>query len=413
MVIRAALVTPDTVAVAIDVGKNEFAVSATDASRRKLVKARLGCPMTAPSVREVVARVQAVLPAGAVVKVGIESAGHYHRPLLTPLAWPAGWELLELNPGHVCEQRKVLGKRSVKTDVTDLEAMTELLLAGRGLPIPTGSAVLTELTAWSTHRLRRVATRSATKAQLLGQLDRSFPGLTIALPNVLGTKVGRLVAAEFADPHRLASLGVSRFIRFGATRGLQINTPVAQRLVQAAKDALPMPDAASARAVLAADLALLDDLNTQIDAATAELTRLVPASPFRTLTTVPGWAMVRVGTYGGALGDPTRFPSAKQVYRSAGLNPIQHESARRRRDTEISREGSVELRRALLELGLGLWLNEPHARRRAQQLRARGKAGGIITCALAHRANRIAFALIRDQSNYDPAEWAEKETNER
>ena len=90
--------------------------------------------------------------------------------------------------------------------------------------------------------------RTATKNQLLGQLDRTFPGLTLALPDVLATKVGRLVAAEFADPARLAGVGRTRFIRFGATRGLQIRKPVADRLVQAARDALPTADAAVARA---------------------------------------------------------------------------------------------------------------------------------------------------------------------
>jgi transposase len=46
----------------------------------------------------------------------------------------------------------------------------------------------------------------------------------------------------------------------------------------------------------------------------------------------------------------------------------------------ISREGSVELRRALIDLGIG--------------------------CAMAHRANRIAFALVRDQTSYDPRRWS-------
>jgi hypothetical protein len=40
-------------------------------------------------------------------------------------------------------------------------------------------------------------------------------------------------------------LGSSRFIRFGANRGLQIRKPTADKLVAAARDALPMPDAAS------------------------------------------------------------------------------------------------------------------------------------------------------------------------
>lgn len=113
-------------------GKDEFAVSVTDAARNVLMKPRLGCPMTAPLVRLVIAQVQSLLPAGAPVKVGIEAAGHYHRPLLSPRVWPAGWELLALNPGHVAEQRRVLGKRTIKTEAGDLEAMTEMLLAGRG-----------------------------------------------------------------------------------------------------------------------------------------------------------------------------------------------------------------------------------------------------------------------------------------
>lgn len=44
--------------------------------------------------------------------------------------------------------------------------------------------------------------RTATKNQLPGQLDRAFPGLALVLPDALGTKVGRLVAGEFADPGR-------------------------------------------------------------------------------------------------------------------------------------------------------------------------------------------------------------------
>src|SRR6185436_16763072 len=114
-----------------------------------------GCPMTGSGLAQVVASIGQVLPVDAVIKVGIEAAGHYHRPLLHA-GWPVGWEILELNPGHVTEQRRVLGKRTIKTDVVDLEAMTELLLAGRGLPVPAGDSVLIELTAWSVHRTGRV-----------------------------------------------------------------------------------------------------------------------------------------------------------------------------------------------------------------------------------------------------------------
>lgn len=251
-----------------------------------------------------------------------------------------------------------------------------------------------------------MATRTATKNQLLGQLDRCFPGLGAALPDVLGTMVGRLVAAEFAGPARLARMGVDRFICFAALRGLTVRRSVAERLVGAARDALPTAAAVVARRVLAADLALLRDLDAQVAAAEAELGYLLPASPFHPLTSVPGWGVVRVANYAAALGGPSRWPTARQIYRAAGLSPTQYESAGKRRDGTISREGSVPLRRALIDLGIGLWHCDLAAKAYAAGLRARGKRGGVIACALAHRANRIAFALLRDQARYDPSRWS-------
>jgi transposase len=402
------LVTSSTVAVAVDVGKTVVALSATDANRCRLF-GPAEFTMTAPALRAVTARLQQVLPAGSVVRVGVEAAGHYHRPLLAESVWPAGWQLLELNPAHVTEQRRVRGRRGVKTDAIDLEAITDLLLAGQGVPVAGRGEAVVELAAWAAHRARRVRARAAVKNQLLGQLDRSFPGLTLALPDVLGTRVGRLVAAEFADPARLAALGVTRFIRFAASRHLVVRRSTAERLVQAARDTLPAADAAVARRVLAADLALLASLDAQVAAADAELGRLLPGSPFATLTSVPGWGVVRAAAYGAALGEPGRWPGPAQVYRAAGLSPAQYESAGKRRDGSISREGSVELRRALIDLGIGLWHCDPPARAYAAALKARGKHGGIIACALAHRANRIAFALVRDQARYDPSRWTPRE----
>jgi transposase len=398
-----------TVVVAVDVGKRSFAVSVSTADRQRLL-GPVEVAMTRPALDRLVERVRAVLPAdGLSVRVGVEAAGHYHQPLIAVSSWPAGWLVCELNPAHVSEQRRVMGRRRVKTDAIDLEAITELLLAGRGQPVGDREQVLGELVAWAAHRSRRVAARTATKNQLLGQLDRAFPGLSLVLPDVLGTKAGRLVAAHFTDPARLAALGPARLIRFAAARGLQLRRPLAERLVAAAHDALPTRDAAVARQVLAADLALLAALDAQVAVAETELARLLPASPFRTLTTVPGWAVVRAGNYGAALGDPTRWPGPRQIYRAAGLSPAQYESAGRRRDGTISREGSVQLRRALIDLGVGLWLTDPASKTYAATLRARGKPGGIIACALAHRATRIAHALVRDQTSYDPTRWQPQE----
>jgi transposase len=396
----------ELIAVPVDVGKSSAMVMACDFTGRVLLSA-VEFPLTREGVGQMLARVQAAVPAGAqLVRVGVEAAGHYHRPLTTVGVWPDGWQVVELNPAHVSAQRRVNGQRGVKTDRVDLVAIADLLLAGRGSPVVACEEPLIELAAWVAHRRRRGEVRTATKNQLLTQLDRAFPALSLALADVLGTKVGRLVAAHFADPARLARLGPGRFREFAARRGVKVNRQVADRLVEAARTALPTAGAGIARQILQADFALLGDLEAQIAAAQERIAALLPATCYHVLTTTPGWGVIRAAEYAAALGPFTRWGSPAKVYRAAGLTPALYASAGWRHDGSISREGSVHLRRALLGLGIGLWQNDPAARGYASALRARGKPGGIIACALAHRAGKIAFAMVRDQAPHDPSRWS-------
>ncbi|MDP8929723.1 MAG: transposase, partial [Actinomycetota bacterium] len=332
-------------------------------------------------------------------------ASGYHLPLLASGVFPAQWGVVEFNPAHVAEQRKVNGKRGVKTDVVDATAMFDLLVAGRGSPVGATSEAIVELAAWSRYRLGRVAWRQDVEHHLVNLLDRAFPGLSGCLHRVMGTKVGRLVVTDFADPGRLARLGAARFRRYAARRGVRVATGKAEQLVAAARGSLPAADASVAREAIGWDLALLAEIDRQLDRAAAHLDRVLRATPFQVLTTTPGWATIRAACYGGAIGDPARWPSADKIYRASGLTPVVSESSGRRFDGQICREGSVAVRRALLELAQGLRHHEPAARAYAARLAARGKHSMVIWTALANRANRIAFAMVRDQTVYEPSHW--------
>jgi transposase len=120
-----------------------------------------------------------------------------------------------------------------------------------------------------------------------------------------------------------------------------VSRTTAGRLVAAARVALPTLGADVARQALATDMVLLAQLETQIAAVEERLAALLPSTEYAVLTSAPGWGVVRAAQYAGALGSPKRWPSAAQVYRASGLTPRQYESAGRRRDGGISREGSV------------------------------------------------------------------------
>jgi transposase len=168
---------------------------------------------------------------------------------------------------------------------------------------------------------------------------------------------------------------------------------------------LPSWEAKVARQVVADDLRLLACLDAQIVTAEAKLAQLLPDTPFAPLITVP-WGTVSAATTAPRSVTLTAGREPVSSTAASGLSPAQYESAGKRRDGNISGEGSVQLRRALIDLGIGLWHADPAARHYGQQLRARGKKGGVIACAMANRANRIAYALVRDQSGYDPDRWA-------
>ena len=137
-------VTSSTIVVAVDVGKTSALLSVTDAGHHRLFGPSEFAMNRHGSDAAVMARVAASVPLSGQVKVGVEAAGHYHRPVLDH-RWPDGWEVLELNPAHVAEQRRVQGRRRIKTDVIDLEAITELVLAGHGSPVTDREVVIGEM----------------------------------------------------------------------------------------------------------------------------------------------------------------------------------------------------------------------------------------------------------------------------
>jgi transposase len=360
----------DLVAVPIDVGKHSALASVIDFTGSTLARP-FPFDLDRRGVEVLVGRVRAVVPASVrLVRVGLEAAGHYHLPLAGGVL-PDEWELRLLNPGHVAMQRKANGQRGVKTDRVDLVAIADLLLAGRGVIAPGFADPVMTLAGWVAHRRRRSLVRRRTIQQLTTHVDRCFPGLGRTMWSVALSKAGRLILEELADPARIARLGPMRLQAFAANRDVRMTRPLADKIVDAARQALPVPGADVARRLLAADLQLLGAIDRQIAIADQHIDSLLPVTPFGVLRTTPGWGPIRVAAYGAAVGDPERWPSHRQLYRASGLTPRLYESAGHRRDGHITR----------------------------------GKPGGIIVTAMANRANRIAFAMVRDQQPWNGSRW--------
>lgn len=391
--------------VPVDVGKSEAMAMVTDL-RGEVVTSPFKFALTASGAKTLSDRTVSASASrsAALCRVGVETAGHYHRPLVEHLV--AGHvEVVELNPAAVKAARGQQLRARQKTDERDLAAIADLLIRGAGRPPQQRSAAVLEQAAWVGHRRRKVDMGRRLRQQIHAQLDLVFPGLGGCFGDIFATKSGRMILTEFCNPERVVRLGPALLAGCARTRGIRMTVAKSELIVACARDALT-PQSSQRDLVeqhLAADVAMFLTVEAEVLRCERELAALIASTPAGVLTSLPGVGVVRASAYGAAIGDHTRFTNADTAYAFAGLSPASYESAGRARPgLGITKSGSVTLRQAILELGKGMGMHHPDFADYRTRLISRGKPRPIAAVAVAHRAHRVAFALMRDGVVFDP-----------
>lgn len=316
--------------------------------------------------------------------------------------------MVELNPYQVKMARVQLGQARTKTDLRDCLAMVELLVRGQGWPLHRQEGAMAEQVVWVAHRRRKLAAAQALGSQIHALADLAFPGLTGCFKTGLEAKTLRMLLATLPDPARVADMSVEELVRHAARHRVRMLRPKAAQVIAAAAEAMCVPDAQriAAATLVAREITAFNALQDELAACDQRLEQLLPDTPAAVLTSIPGVGTLTASYYGAALGDPARFASADAAYRYSGLAPSSYESAGRRAATvKISKVGSVELRQAMIALGVGLSLHHPDFAAYKRRMIDAGKKPIVATIAVAHRAHRLAFAIMRSQTPYDANRW--------
>jgi len=343
------------------------------------------------------------------VRFGVESAGHYHRGIVTRLD-AAGRDVVELNPSIVKDARGRIGARRVKTDVQDCLAIAEVLIDGLGHTPTQRSTAMSTQAAWVGKRRRKVEARGVLVRQLHAQVDLAFPHLTSCYSHGLDMASLRVIMAHICDPVRVVRLGPKRLREYVTNRGVRMWTLKAVEVVEAARLALAVPEGQrkAVELFVARDMALLEMLEAELAECDRQLAQVIAETPAGVLVSIPGVGVTAASYYGAALGDPHRFRNASAAYRYSGLSPASYESAgKTSARTFISREGSAPLRHAIITMGRGMRSHEPDFDAYYQRLKSSGKPPLVALVAVGHRAHRLAFSMMRNQTIYDPQRWVE------
>jgi transposase len=395
--------------VPVDVGKRTAMALVAD-HYGQIVVEPFEFALTVSGASELVATITDVRRrvGGESVRVGVEAAGHYHQAIAATLRGN-GFDVVELNPYQVKMARVQLGAARVKTDVRDCMAMVELLVRGQGWPVHRQDGAMAEQVVWVAHRLRKLAAAQALGSQVHALADLAFPGLTGCFRTGLEAKTLRMLLATLPDPVRVAAMSAEELVQHARVHQVRMTRPKAAQVIAAAGEAMCVADArrAAAAQLLTGEIRAFDALQRDLAACDERLAQVLPDTPAGVLTSIPGVGVLTASYYGAALGDPARFANAGASYRYSGLAPTSYESAGKRAATvRISKVGSVELRQAMIALGTGIALHHPDFAAYKRRLLDAGKKPIVATIAVAHRAHRLAFAVIRSQQPYDPAKWA-------
>jgi transposase len=134
------------------------------------------------------------------------------------------------------------------------------------------------------------------------------------------------------------------------------------------------------------DLALFRSLEDLVGAVEAELGRLSTCEPWVKqvpfLVQLPGLGMLSVMRILAAIGDITRFPSAKKLVGYAGLGASVHDSGETHRGGHITKEGRRDLRYVMVEAAWVAVEHHPHWKTQFEHLTKRmGKPKAIVAIA--------------------------------
>ncbi len=149
-----------------------------------------------------------------------------------------------------------------------------------------------------------------------------------------------------------------------------------------------------------ADLAVLDSLEPIIRELEAEIIRLSQqpqwATPATFLIQLPGIGVLTAMVLLGAIGDITRFPSAKHLVGYSGLGASVHASGQTYHTGGITKQGRRELRSAMVEAAWQAVQYHPHWKVRFEHLSARLGSNKAIV-AIARKLLVIVWHVLTKQ----------------
>jgi len=345
----------------------------------------------------------------------IEAGGHLWRNLAYFLE-ERGIPFRLINPFTLKRWREGRDLNRLKNDYRDAEVAAELLRTGEFTETRLVQGTYAELRAAYNAYRRLVKDRARSLNLLKGLLDGLFPEFCQVFNDPAG-KTALAMLSLCPVPRAIAGMTADEFV--DTIRGGYPKPRLKLRKLRALHNAAQTSiGIQSGTKSLSIELSLLAQRlrlgGQQIEEVEERLVGLVDSmKDGEYLLSVRGLSYVTVAGLLAELGPLRSYQNAKQLIKMAGSNPIESESAGKRRSrTPMSKKGRPGLRWCIWTAAISLLRHNSDFRSWARMRRERPaydhplKAREVVGAA-GNRLLRLAYALIKKQTSYRMPQMAE------
>lgn len=335
--------------------------------------------------------------------VGMESTGHYWKPLAYFLDKITGINLVQVNPAHVKKAKELYDNSPGKTDPKDASVIAMLIKMGRfhRLRLPQGAFV--DLRVCAKFREQKIVEQGIQRNILHSLIDTIFPEYGKIFAK-LESKTSLYLLERYTTPDRMVSLGLPRLTKAirKASRG-KLAEKKAKELLEAAKSTIGVTAGLESFTLAIRETVRgLRRISNELQVIDERLSMVLQEVPYaKQLLSIKGIGLVTLAVILGEVGDLRRFRKAEEIIKLAGLNLYEISSGQHHGRRRITKRGRPLLRKILFFATLrlvkkgGIFRNDYLRLTEGNNMQ---KIKALV--ALSKKILRVIFALARDSACY-------------
>lgn len=335
------------------------------------------------------------------VVVGFESTGPYAEPLVHYLM-KKEVKLVQVNPMHTKRVKELRGNSPNKTDEKDPQVIADIIELGNYLTVVIPEGTSAELRRLTQARERAVGRRTMLVNQVHGLVSVVFPEFLWVMKDIK-TKTAQYLLKQYPRPRDIVGLGCEGLVETlkKISRG-RMGKERAEVLYEAAVYTVGVREGQGSIVFEIKQLVEgIEETERLIDETEEKMREYLKEIPYsRCMLSIQGVGEVTVAGLIGEVGDFTKYKTAAEITKLAGLDLFEVSSGKHKGERHISKRGRPLMRKLLYYAAINVVRKGRIMHERYERYLQRGMPRMKALIAIARKLLGVLFALVRDQSEY-------------